>query len=69
MKTVCNYLIAMLITMTLFFAVMRGAGFTMCNVEAYGIKSDKISLVFSSDTAKASALTCEKEKKPAKHRR
>jgi len=53
----------------MFFAVMRGAGFTACNVDAFGFKTDKISLVLSPETGKSSALTCEKKKKPAKNRK
>ncbi|MGC1068715.1 hypothetical protein WKH16_22510 [Pantoea agglomerans] len=69
MKTVCNYLIVGVFVITMFFAVMRGAGFTACNVDAFGFKTDKISLVLSPETGKSSALTCEKKKKPAKNRK
>ena len=38
MKTVFNYVIAGVFVVTLFIGVIRGAGFAMCNVDAYGSK-------------------------------
>ncbi|HID7392886.1 TPA: hypothetical protein ACXHUI_005712 [Klebsiella pneumoniae] len=69
MKTVFNYFIAGVFVVTLFIGVIRGAGFAMCNVDAYGFKADQVSLVFSTETAKAPALTCPKKTKSVKARR
>ncbi|MEH4328746.1 hypothetical protein POX75_27295, partial [Klebsiella pneumoniae] len=49
MKTVFNYVIAGVFVVTLFIGVIRGAGFAMCNVDAYGFKADQVSLVFSTE--------------------
>jgi len=69
MKTVLNYLIVIAIVLTSAFAVYRGAGFTACNVDVYGMKADQISVAFSPETANAKALTCQKPKAADKTQR
>lgn len=68
-KTVLKFMIAILLSIAIFLAAVRGAGFSACNVDAYGFKADQVSLVFSSETAKAPVLTCPKKAKAVKVRR
>lgn len=68
-KTVFKWTIALLLSVAICLAAVRGAGFAMCNVDAYGFKADQVSLVFSTETAKATALTCPKKTKSIKARR
>ncbi|MCE0802968.1 hypothetical protein LVQ77_22140 [Buttiauxella sp. S04-F03] len=69
MKTVFNYFIAGVFVVALFIGVIRGAGFAVCNVDAYGFKADQVSLVLSSEAAKAPALTCPKKANSVKAHR
>lgn len=68
-KTVLKWTIALLLSVAICLAAVRGAGFSACNVDAYGFKADRVSLVFSSEVAKAPALTCPKKAKTVKARR
>lgn len=68
-KTVLKWTIALLLSVAICLAAVRGAGFSACNVDAYGFKADQVSLVFSSEVAKAPVLTCPKKAKVVKARR
>lgn len=68
-KTVCIWMIALLLSVAIFLAVVCGAGVSACNVDAYGFKADQVSLVFSSEVAKSPVLTCPKKARAVKARR